>query len=75
MWRHFKAVTSLLFPLAWSSISYHPYFNSQFTSSTVTLWFKTILIGGCYWEGPMAFLSGPLSGAICCSWPHRLELL
>jgi len=23
----------------------------------------------------MAFLSGPLSGAICCSGLHRLELL
>jgi len=23
----------------------------------------------------MAFLLGPLSGAICCSWLHRIELL
>ena len=49
--------------------------NSQFTSSTLTLWLKTIFNGGCYWEGLMAFLSGPLSGAICCSCLHRLELL
>jgi len=28
----------------------NPHFNSQFTSSTLTLWFKTIFNGGCYWE-------------------------
>ena len=53
---------------------YHFYhtFNSQFTSSTLTLWFKTIINGGCYWEGLMAFLPGPLSGAICCSIHCRI---
>jgi len=36
---------------------------------------RRIFNEGCYWEGLMAFLSGPLSGIICCSWLHRLELL
>jgi len=40
------------------SLSY-PYFNSQIASSTLTIWFKTIFNGGCYWEGLMAFLKGP----------------
>ena len=75
MMRLRHSTTSLPSPLAWSSITYHPHFNSQFTSSTLTLWFKTIFNGGCYWEGPMAFLSGPLAGTICCVWLHRLELL
>jgi len=52
---------------------YHPHFNSQLTSSTLALWFKTFFNEGCYWEGIMAFLPSPLSGAICCSWLHRLE--
>jgi len=67
-----RHITSLV---SWSFITYHPYFNSQFTSSTLTLWFKMIFNGGCCWEGLMTFLSGPLPGAICCSWLHRLELL
>ena len=58
MWRHLRAAASLLSPLAWSSITYYPYFNSQLSSSTLTLWFKMI--------------SGPLSGAICCSWLWRV---
>jgi len=56
MWRHLPSATSLLSALAWSSITYLPHFNSQFTSSTLTLWFKTIFNGGCYWEG-LSFLS------------------
>ena len=70
------SATSLPSSLPWKFYHfYHPYFNSQFTSSTLTLWFKTIFNGGCSWEGLMAFLSGSLSGAICCSWLHGLEPL
>ena len=53
------AATTLPSPLAWSSITYHPHFHSQFTISTLTLWFKTVFNGGCYWQGLVAFLSGP----------------
>ena len=68
-----RHITSLSIGLKF--YTYHSHFNSHFTSSTHTLWFKTIFNGGCYWEGLMAFLPGPSWGAICCSWLHRLELL
>ena len=68
-----RHITSLSISLKFYQLS--STLNSQFTSSTLTLWFKTIFNGGCYWEGLMAFLSGPLSGAICSSWLHRFELL
>jgi len=59
MWRHLPAATSLLSPLAWNSITYHLHFNSQFTSSTLSLRFKTIFNGGCYWEGLWPFSQVP----------------
>jgi len=35
MWRYLPTATSLPSLWTWSSITYHPYFNSQFTSSTL----------------------------------------
>jgi len=61
MWRHLPAATSLPSPLTWNCITYHSHFaDSQFSSSTLALWFKTIFNGGCYWGRLMAFLPGAL---------------
>ena len=62
MWRHLQATTSLPSALTWSSITFiiHTFNFIIFTCSTLTVWFKTIFNGGCYWEKLMAFLPGRL---------------